>query len=101
MKLQLVRTLALLIALLTLLSASLISCGDNGSSDDTTTGDPNAGNPPVEYPTVTVADISGNTVVSFTPSKSYACVIISTPKLVSGQTYCLTVGTNSGDVVAN
>lgn len=51
--------------------------------------------------TVTVSDTDGSTVLSFTPAKSFACVIISTPKLVSGQTYHLTIGTASGDVTAD
>lgn len=51
--------------------------------------------------TVTVADSSGKTVLTFTPSKSFACVIVSTPLLVSGQTYRLTVGTTSGDIAAD
>ena len=55
-KWKLIRTLALLMALLSLLSTALISCGDGGKNDDTTTtGDPNQ-TPTPEYPVITIAE---------------------------------------------
>ncbi len=50
---------------------------------------------------VTIADGDGNTVLTFTPGKAFACVIVSTPQLVSGQTYHVTVGSVAGDVTAD
>lgn len=51
--------------------------------------------------TITLADKSGNIIVSFTPELAFALVHISTPDLVKGETYVLTVGTSSTNVKAN
>lgn len=45
----------------------------------------------------TLADASGNTILSYTPTKNYACVMISCPELQSGETYTITV---SGSTIA-
>lgn len=37
--------------------------------------------------TVTLKDTSGNTLVSYSPSKSYNCVVISCPSITTGNTY--------------
>ncbi|MGC4020004.1 MAG: carbohydrate-binding domain-containing protein [Muricomes sp.] len=41
---------------------------------------------------LSLKDSSGNTVASFTPSKEYAAVIISVPKMTKGETYTLYSG---------
>ncbi len=51
--------------------------------------------------TVTLTDQEGNTIISHTPELSYAIVIISTPDIVSGETYTLTVGSSSQEVEAD
>ena len=51
--------------------------------------------------TVTVTDSEGNTVITFTPGKSFACVIVSTPGLVSGQTYHVAIGATTGEIAAD
>lgn len=50
---------------------------------------------------VTIADSSGKTVLTFTPGKAFACVIVSSPSLVSGESYHITIGSVSGDVAAD
>ncbi|MGN0660929.1 MAG: carbohydrate-binding domain-containing protein [Oscillospiraceae bacterium] len=37
--------------------------------------------------TITLKDSSGNTLVSYSPSKSYSCVVISCPSVTTGSTY--------------
>lgn len=51
--------------------------------------------------TVTLQDADGNTLLSYTPALSYAVVIISMPELVSGESYTLTVGTQSKQLTAS
>ncbi len=51
--------------------------------------------------TVTLADRSGNTLITHTPELSFAVVILSSPDLVSGETYTITVGSNTGEFKAN
>ncbi|MBP1756309.1 MAG: hypothetical protein H6Q59_2707, partial [Firmicutes bacterium] len=41
--------------------------------------------------TLTLADEDGNEVVSFTPNKQYQSIVISSPKLVQGENYTLTI----------
>lgn len=50
---------------------------------------------------VTLKDKSGNTLVSHTPELSFAVVILSSPEIVEGETYTLSVGDYSEDVTAN
>ena len=45
---------------------------------------------------VTLTDGDGNTVLTVTPSLSYTLVILSSPEIVSGETYTLTAGSYSG-----
>ena len=47
---------------------------------------------------VTVTDSSGNEILSFTPSTSYSCVLISSPDLEQGRTYTITAGGSSFEV---
>lgn len=58
-------------------------------------GNQSAGTP------ITLGDDSGKLLVDYTPELNYAIVIISTPDMVKGQTYSITVGRQSGDFSAN
>lgn len=50
---------------------------------------------------ITLNDKNGNTVISYTPELSFAVVIFSSPDIISGETYTITVGSNSGEFEAN
>lgn len=41
---------------------------------------------------ITLQDSNGNSLLSYTPAKSYNSVVISCPKLTSGETYTLLAG---------
>lgn len=47
---------------------------------------------------ITLKNSSGEVLVSFTPTKTYACVVISCPKITTGQTYTVTAGEYSTEV---
>ncbi len=47
--------------------------------------------------TVTISDSEGNVLVTFTPELSFNVVIVSSPEIVSGETYTITAGTVSGE----
>lgn len=49
---------------------------------------------------VSLADSSGNVILSVTPELSFSVLIFSSPELVSGESYTLTVGTASEEVEA-
>lgn len=49
---------------------------------------------------ITVTDSSGNTLVTYEPDLSFALVLISTPDLVKGETYTITVGSSTQEVTA-
>lgn len=49
---------------------------------------------------VTIHDKNGDKIISFEPELSFAVVIVSSPDIESGDTYTLTVGSQSGDVEA-
>ena len=51
--------------------------------------------------TVTLTDSKGNVVFTFTPELSFEVVILSSPDIVTGETYTITVGTVSGECIAN
>lgn len=51
--------------------------------------------------TVVLKDSKGNTLIEQTPELSFEIVIISTPDIVSGDTYTLTVGQSSEKVTAD
>lgn len=59
-----------------------------------TTGTQSAGS------TVTVKDSNGNSIISYDVEYSCAMVIISSPDIVKGETYTLTIGSTSGSVQA-
>ena len=50
---------------------------------------------------ITLTDAQGNVLVSYAPALSFAVVILSTPDMVSGQEYTVTVGTSSATVTAD
>lgn len=47
---------------------------------------------------ITLKNSSGEVLVSFTPTKTYACVVISCPQITTGQTYTVTAGEYSTKV---
>ena len=50
---------------------------------------------------ITLQNSSGKTLITYTPPLPFAVVILSSPDLVSGETYTITVGTVSGEMQAN
>lgn len=49
---------------------------------------------------ITLTDAKGNTVIGYSPEQSFAVVILSSPDIVKGQTYTITVGSASGSFEA-
>lgn len=50
---------------------------------------------------ITLADSEGNILISCTPELNFALVILSCPDMVKGETYTITVGTQSGSFAAS
>ena len=50
---------------------------------------------------IILQDQEGNTVLSHTPELNFAVVILSSPEMVKGETYTITVGTQSGSFAAS
>ncbi len=50
---------------------------------------------------ITLKDKSGNTIIEYAPELSFAVVILSSPDIVSGETYTITVGSETGEFEAN
>lgn len=50
---------------------------------------------------ITLADASGNVLISHAPELSFAVVILSSPEIVKGETYTITVGSASGEFGAS
>ena len=50
---------------------------------------------------ITLEDKDGNTIISYTPELSFQVVILSSPDVVSGETYTITVGSLSGEFQAS
>lgn len=50
---------------------------------------------------IVLKDSKGNTIISYAPELDFAIVILSTPELIKGETYALTVGTGSGEFEAS
>lgn len=50
--------------------------------------------------TLTLSDSDGNTLLTYTPDLAYEIVILSSPDIVSGETYTVTVGSSSGEITA-
>lgn len=51
--------------------------------------------------TITLTDADGDTVLTFTPELSFQIAILSSPDIVKGESYTLTVGTASGTFTAS
>ena len=49
---------------------------------------------------ITLQDKNGNTIISYAPELSFVVVILSSPDIVSGETYTITVGATSGEFEA-
>lgn len=49
---------------------------------------------------ITLMDGSGKALISYTPELSLAVVILSSPNILQGETYTLTVGSASGEFEA-
>lgn len=50
---------------------------------------------------ILLQDAKGNTIVSHTPELNFAVVILSSPEIVKGESYTVTVGSSSGQFQAN
>jgi len=50
---------------------------------------------------IVLKDKNGNTVLEHTPELNFAVVILSSPELVKGETYSITIGTQSGEFEAS
>lgn len=50
---------------------------------------------------ITLKDASGKTLISHEPELSFAVVILSSPEIVKGETYTVTVGSASSEIKAN
>ena len=50
---------------------------------------------------ITLTDSNGKVLVDHTPELGFALVILSTPEMVKGQTYTLTVGNTTNSITAN
>lgn len=50
---------------------------------------------------IILKDKNGNTVLEHTPELNFAVVILSSPDMTKGETYTITVGTQSGDFEAS
>ncbi len=58
-------------------------------------GNQSAGTP------ITLTDSNGSTVIAYAPELSFAVVILSSPDIISGETYTITVGSASGTFIAS
>lgn len=50
---------------------------------------------------ITLKNAKGNTVISYAPELNFAVVILSSPDIVKGDTYTITVGSESGEMQAS
>ena len=50
---------------------------------------------------ITLKDNSGNTLISYTPALNFQIVILSNPDMISGETYTITIGSQSKEFKAN
>lgn len=49
---------------------------------------------------ITLTDANGNEMISYAPELQFSLVILSSPDMVSGESYTITVGTSSGEFTA-
>ncbi|MDE6566867.1 MAG: carbohydrate-binding domain-containing protein [Lachnospiraceae bacterium] len=50
---------------------------------------------------IQLSDSKGNTLITHTPDLDFALVILSSPDIISGETYTLTIGTSSSEFTAS
>ncbi len=50
---------------------------------------------------IVISDVNGNTLITNTPELDFALVILSTPELVKGETYKISIGSDVAEVVAS
>lgn len=50
---------------------------------------------------IKLTDKDGSEIVSYSPELSFQIVIISSPLLVSGEAYNITIGSDTGDVISD
>lgn len=50
---------------------------------------------------IVLKDKSGKTIIEHTPELNFAVVILSSPDITKGETYSITVGSESGEFEAN
>ena len=50
---------------------------------------------------IILTDAKGNVLIDHAPELNFAVVILSSPELVKGNTYCITIGSQSGEFEAN
>ena len=50
---------------------------------------------------ITLKDNSGNTLISYTPALNFQIVILRNPDMISGETYTITIGSQSKEFKAN
>ena len=50
---------------------------------------------------ITLQDKDGNTLISYSPELPFAVVILSSPDIISGETYTVMIGTITGEIIAN
>ena len=50
---------------------------------------------------ILLKDSSGKELISYAPELPFAVVILSTPEMVKGETYSITVGSSSGEIKAS
>lgn len=51
--------------------------------------------------TITLKDSSGNTILTHKPGKDFALAILSSPDIVSGETYTISVGSTADEITAD
>ena len=60
----------------------------------------NVGNQPADTK-IQLSDSEGNTIITYKPELDFALVIFSSPDIISGKTYTLTVGSSSSEFTAS
>lgn len=50
---------------------------------------------------ITITDSKGNTLITYTPNLNFAILIVSSPKIISGDNYTVTIGSQTEDITAN
>lgn len=50
---------------------------------------------------ITITDSKGNTLITYTPNLDFAILIVSSPEIISGDTYTVAIGSQTADITAN